>query len=222
MNGLERDGYCIIANVISAAQVTDTLEDLHRLVVVGAGTRNLLELPWCQSLARQLRQHPFIAPALSPNAISVQCTYFEKGKGRNWLVSPHQDLSIPVKDRIEDSRLTRWSQKEGQIFVHAPDPLLQQLLAVRLHLDGCTADNGPLRVVPGSHWYGRLSEAQSKQIRATSQEIECVLSAGDVLLMRPLILHASSKAAVPGHRRVLHFLYGPESPGYNLRWQFAV
>jgi ectoine hydroxylase-related dioxygenase (phytanoyl-CoA dioxygenase family) len=108
--------------------------------------------------------------------------------------------------------------KEGRNYVQAPDSLLAKLLAARLHLDDCGANNGPLRVVPGSHRFGRLTEPRARDLLEAAAEIECVLSAGDVLLMRPLLLHASSKCAVPGHRRVRHFLCGPESPGYGLQW----
>jgi hypothetical protein len=48
------------------------------------------------------------------------------------------------------------------------------------------------------------------------------VGSGGVLLLRPLLLHASSKARSPCHRRVLHFLFGPEVVGYGLRWQHAV
>jgi hypothetical protein len=33
------------------------------------------------------------------------------------------------------------------------------------------------------------------------------------------VTFASSKATFPGRRRVLHFLFGPPSPGYGLRWR---
>lgn len=221
MTMLERDGYCIIRSAISASDISDVLKKLRNLNIERAGSRNLLEHSWCAALAQQIRLHPSISIALPPRPVAVQCTYFDKLKNYNWLVPPHQDLSIPVKTKVNDPVLTGWSRKEGRLFVQAPEHLLQQLLAVRLHLDDCTLKNGPLRVLPGSHRYGRLSLGQTQELR-TSQYVDCVLSAGDALVMRPLLLHGSSKAAIADHRRVLHFLYGPQSPGYNLQWQHAV
>ncbi len=42
---------------------------------------------------------------------------------------------------------------------------------------------------------------------ANHGEITCLAKMGDVLLMRPLALHASSQATEPKNRRVLHFVY---------------
>ena len=36
---------------------------------------------------------------------------------------------------------------------------MKRMLAVRVHLDDCGLENGPVRVLPGSHPNGRLSEA---------------------------------------------------------------
>ena len=219
---LDQDGYALIDDAITEAEVAAVLNHLGTLALAGAGTRNLLDLPWCQALAHQLRAYLALLSVLPLQSIAVQCTYFDKNPDRNWLVSPHQDLAIPVKAKIPHPDLSGWSEKEGQVFVQAPEPLLKQLLAVRLHLDACGPENGPLRVVPGSHRQGRLSDAQIKTLRASSHEITCCLQAGGILLMRPLLIHASSKAVVPTHRRVMHFLFGPMSPGYGLQWQYAV
>ena len=89
--------------------------------------------------------------------VAVQCTYFEKSASRNWLVPIHQDLSIPVARRVDAPGLRGWSQKEGALFVQAPVELLAQLVAVRVHLDACGADDGPLRVLPGSHRLGLVA-----------------------------------------------------------------
>lgn len=84
----------------------------------------------------------------------IQCTYFEKSVSRNWAVPPHQDLSIPVARRLEEAQLGGWSRKEGSVFVQPPVGLLEQLVAVRLHLEACTRADGPLQVLPGSHRSG--------------------------------------------------------------------
>ena len=40
---------------------------------------------------------------------------------------------------------------------------MSRLLTVRLHLDDCGNDNGPLRVVPSSHRRGFLSDTQIQE-----------------------------------------------------------
>jgi ectoine hydroxylase-related dioxygenase (phytanoyl-CoA dioxygenase family) len=219
---LQDDGYIVASAVVDSEQAESIKQATKHAVVAAAGTRNLLELGWCRDLVERIRSHSSIRPSLPQSPVAVQCTFFDKTEERNWLVALHQDLSIPVKERIEDTRLGVWSQKEGQHFVQAPVELLEQLLAVRVHIDDCGLENGPLRVVPGSHRYGRLGDAGARRLRDIQGEVTCAIASGSALLLRPLLLHASSKATSPRHRRVLHFLFGPQVVGYDLRWQHAV
>jgi hypothetical protein len=87
----------------------------------------------------------------------------------------------------------------------------------RLRLARVVSD-GPLRVIPGSHTAGRLSSAAIAEWRDRGPEVVCTASPGDALVMRPLLLHASSPAMVPAHRRVLHVEYACESLPHGLEW----
>jgi ectoine hydroxylase-related dioxygenase (phytanoyl-CoA dioxygenase family) len=53
-------------------------------------------------------------------------------------------------------------------------------------------------------------------------EVICCLNAGDALVMRPLLLHASSPARKPDHRRVIHLEFAPANllPA-GLSWAFG-
>jgi ectoine hydroxylase-related dioxygenase (phytanoyl-CoA dioxygenase family) len=182
----------------------------------------MLRQPWCCDLAKILRNEPKIRSRLPNDAVAVQCTFFDKSEHQNWLVAYHQDLSIPVSERIASTTCSAWSEKEGIIFVQPPVEVLEQLVAVRIHLDGCTDENGPLRVVPGSHMKGRLSAEDAQRYRSTTEEVTCNAPRGSALLMRPLVLHSSSKAKNPRPRRVLHFLFGPPELPLGLRWAMRV
>jgi ectoine hydroxylase-related dioxygenase (phytanoyl-CoA dioxygenase family) len=107
-------------------------------------------------------------------------------------------------------------------FVQPPVSVLADLLAVRVHLDDCRANNGPLRVIPGSHRHGRLTSADARTHRSAAGEIACTARRGTALLMRPLLLHASSKATMDVPRRVLHFVFGPPVLPHGLQWHHAV
>jgi ectoine hydroxylase-related dioxygenase (phytanoyl-CoA dioxygenase family) len=100
------------------------------------------------------------------------------------------------------------------------------MLAVRLHLDRCDRSNGALRVLPGTHLLGKLSGTQVEQEKDAGDEVFVEAEKGDVLLMRPLLLHASSPAENPDHRRVLHIEYtGIELPApldWRLGWAVNV
>lgn len=187
-----------------------------------AGSRNLLEQPWCAALVAPIRRRLGAMGLLSPEAVAVQCTLFRKAIDCNWKVPYHQDLSIPVAERVEHPDLSGWSMKEDGHYVQPPVALLDALLAVRLHLDACCADEGALRVVPGSHRLGRLPAARIAAIDKRDGEVVCTADVGDLVLMRPLLLHASSKAGRPNGRRVLHFLFAPPDPGCGLTWRITV
>jgi len=219
---LDEYGYAVVSAVLSADDAAATAEALQSVPLSGAGTRNLLEYSWCRDLVQRFRADSSLQAVLPPTTVAVQCTLFDKTEDRNWLVALHQDLSIPVEARTDHPSLAGWSQKEGRYFVQAPVGLLDRLLAVRVHIDDCGADNGPLRVVPGSHRHGRLADEAARELRGVLGEVICSVEAGAALLMRPLLLHASSKARAPRRRRVLHFLFGPASLEFGLRWQHAV
>ena len=131
----------------------------------------------------------------------------------------HQDLSIPVARRVESAECSGWSVKEGQVYVQPPTSVIDHLVAVRVHLDDCPVDAGALRVVPGSHAFRRLDVAEAERWRKERGEVVVPVSRGGALVMRPLLLHASSKAIASVSRRVLHFVFGPRSLPFGLEWQ---
>ncbi|QQP96352.1 phytanoyl-CoA dioxygenase family protein [Lysobacter enzymogenes] len=231
LDSLQRDGYAYWPQAFDAHDATALAALRHACEGAAAdsgpdpdaGDRDLLREPWCGELAARLRERLAGAGLLAQDAVAVQCTLFRKSANRNWKVTLHQDLSIPVAARVQDARLSAWSRKQGGHFVQPPAELLERLLAVRLHLDPCGPGDGPLRVVPGSHRHGRLDAAAAAALRASQGETACTAQRGDLLIMRPLLLHASSKATRPqGRRRVLHFLYGPREPGYALHWSVSI
>ena len=183
-----------------------------------AGARHLLAHAWCASLARALRDDTRLSALIPATHVAVQCSYFEKSAACNWLVPQHQDLSIPVACKVETPALRGWSDKDGELYVKAPVEVLEQLIAVRLHLDHCGLEDGPLRLVPGSHLGGRLAPGSAD----TGQSFAAVAKAGDALVMRPLLLHASSKSTGVSRRRVLHFVFGPPALPHGLAWRHAV
>jgi ectoine hydroxylase-related dioxygenase (phytanoyl-CoA dioxygenase family) len=159
---------------------------------------------------------------LPKDAVAVQCTFFDKARDKNWLVPLHQDRSIPVREKVEFAGLSGWSEKDGDIFVQPPAAVLEQLTAVRVHIDPCPVHGGALRVVPGSHRLGLLTEQGADEFRARAGELAIPASQGEALVMKPLILHASSKALSGTRRRVLHFVFGPRTLPLGLEWRHAI
>lgn len=195
------------------------LQPAFTTAVGRGGVRNLLASDHTvQRLARVGPLRDLATAILGPESGAVRALLFDKTPETNWKVVWHQDLSIAVDRHRPAPGYGPWSEKEGVTHVQPPAHILEQMLAVRLHLDDCTSDNGPVRVLPGSHRAGKLRPAAITEWRARGTEVECCVPRGAVLLFRPLLLHASSPAQRPGHRRVLHLEFGPPAPGADLRW----
>lgn len=221
MSRFEADGYVVVPDILTGDECAAFAGQVHLADAAAGGTRCLLAQPWCAQLEARLRAHPALAPYIGGERVAVQCTYFEKSAERNWLVPIHQDLSIPVAGRVGEPALRGWSEKEGTTYVRAPLEVLQQLVAVRLHLDDCVKEDGPLRVVPGSHRHGIIGDDEAIVLRKAGLERVC-LEAGAALVLRPLLLHASSKGSGNGRRRVLHFVFGPRELPFGLSWNAAI
>jgi ectoine hydroxylase-related dioxygenase (phytanoyl-CoA dioxygenase family) len=188
----------------------------------GIGSRGLLAHDWCRALAKNLQTHCALSQLIPSAHIAAQCNYFEKSSANNWLVPYHQDLSIPVAQRIEHPDLLGWSKKEDVWFVQAPLEVLRQMIAIRIHLDDCGENDGALRVLGGTHRLGLIDTAQIPKLKANATEQLCCVPKGGVLALSPLLLHASSKSTGTRLRRVLHLVYGPLELPYGLRWKSAV
>lgn len=144
-----------------------------------------------------------VEPVLGASARPVRSILFDKSPAANWDVTWHQDTTIAVREREDVPAFGPWSIKDGVPHVQPPADVLAQMLTVRVHLDACGPENGPLLVVPGSHLDGILP-TPIDAAACEAKKVACVVGPGGVVLMRTLILHASKKAQQPAHRRVLH------------------
>lgn len=210
---VEKHGFATCEAVVSAAEVEELRAAINRLNEQAGvrkklgvfAVRNLLEeSPEVRELACSPAIRRLIEPVLGAESYAVRGILFDKVQDANWKVPWHQDVTIAVQNRIETDGFGPWSMKADVLHVQPPAAVLEKMLSVRIHLDPCGEANGALRVIPGSHRLGRIAEEQIPSIRATTSEHTCVMGIGDVLLMRPLLLHASSASRVPDHRRVVH------------------
>jgi len=183
------------------------------------GIRNLLNVvPFTRDLANSSVCRSIIEPILGPNARVVRGIYFDKHKDANCKVALHQDLTIAVRERIDVAGYGPWSLKADIHHVQPPVSVLENMLTLRIHLDRADESNGALRVLPGTHTQGRLDPDQIEHWKQHHQPITCSVRRGGALLMRPLLLHSSTTAVNPGHRRVLHFEYSSLGLSSRLRW----
>jgi ectoine hydroxylase-related dioxygenase (phytanoyl-CoA dioxygenase family) len=175
--------------------------------------------PAVLALAEEPRLLKLAAETLGEAARPFRATLFDKSWASNWLVSWHQDTALPMRARHDAPGWSAWSLKGGVIHAHAPARALQRVIALRIHLDDSCSDNGALRVLPGTQALGVLRSAAIGDLAARVSPRECVMEAGGVLTMRPLLVHASSKARSDAPRRVLHIEYAASfhlEPGLDL------
>jgi len=221
---LKRDGFFVVDGVLDEDAVGGLADASQRLVAGGSGygIRNLFtRLPKLRGLIQSRQIRELIDPLLGESAQAVRGILFDKTANANWKVAWHQDLSIPVRERKDVNGFGPWSTKDGVVHVQPPRAILERMLTVRIHLDDCDESNGPLRVLPGSHAQGVLSPAEVEMWRGAVEPVNCCVRRGGAVLMRPLLLHASSSAQLPGHRRVIHVEFAAAKLPGGLEWAIA-
>jgi len=202
-------GFAAIPEVFALKDVEDLVAELNGVALPRsrAGLRHALRCPAITALAKNARLWGFAQEILGREAIPFRATLFDKSPTSNWLVVWHQDTALPLRDRREAPGWGPWSVKEGVIYAHAPASALCDVLALRVHLDDSTEQNGPLRVLPGSHKDGVLSDDAIHELVARVPSVDCTIAKGGILAMRPLLVHSSSKSHSDGSRRVIHIEY---------------
>ncbi len=183
--------------------------------------RNLLQVPVVRELAVSETVKQAIAAFLGRECFAVRGILFNKTPDSNWKVVWHQDRTIAVRERKEAEHFGPWSVKAGVPHVQPPAAVMAKMLAIRLHLDESHDGNGPLRVVPGSHKAGCLSAEQIAAWRERPSVI-CTVPRGGALLMRPLLVHASSSSAKAEPRRVIHLEFAADELPNGLEWHDRV
>jgi hypothetical protein len=74
----------------------------------------------------------------------------------------------------------------------------------------------------GDEWTRRANYICFSGYLSQPHQIMVLRRSGGALILKPLLLHASSKARVAVHRRVLHFVFGPQALPLGLEWPYAI
>jgi hypothetical protein len=222
---LETDGFALLPAVFNANEISAAIAEWNVVCEQNVndpailandgpayGARNLLQLwPRVMELARRPRLAEPLRELLGRKAGVVRALFFDKPPGHTWALPWHKDYSIAVREHLGGDIFTKPTTKAGVPHVMASPELLHAMVTARIHLDAVTAENGPLRVIPGSHRHFEMGRDDPREPVAICCE------AGDVLLMRPLLTHSSghSKTEANLHRRIVHLecAPSPELPG---------
>ncbi len=216
---LEHKGFCILNHVYTQREVKRIKRFIDKALpdANAYGQRRLLQvMPQLKPLllTPNLRH---ILQEIDPNAFLIKAIYFDKTPESNWFVSWHQDVPINVAAKVETAGYDRWTFKEGIHSVCPPVAISQNITSVRIHLDDTDAANGALRVLPGAHKQA-FSHDEIQMISTNSIPYVCEVPAGGIHIMKPLLLHASSKSKSPKRRRVIHLEFASVELDGGLEW----
>jgi hypothetical protein len=202
-------GFEVVLSVLARTEIARIAGALQSETIdrSRAGARHLMHHPVVDRVARDPRLVTIANRFLGASPVPFRATLFDKSADNNWLVVWHQDAALPLRERRDVSGWGPWSVKAGITYAHAPASALSRVVALRLHVDDSGPGNGPLRVLPGTHTRGVMTDTEIAQLARDVQAVDCIAPAGGVVAMSPLVVHASSKAETDHRRRVLHIEY---------------
>lgn len=224
---VKEQGFCILGNVYSEEEIQCILRKIEDVDTSGPAFRKTSNL---FAIRRFLHVVPDVGPVIFTSAIrtiissfgpdyfSVKSIYFDKPGGSNWFVAYHQDLTISVDKRLEREGYVGWTVKEDWFGVQPPVDILENLFTIRIHLDDTDESNGALRVVPGSHLHGVV---RPELMDLSAAEV-CRVGRGGVMIMKPLLLHASGRTMDARNRRVIHIEFSNRALPGGLGWRERV
>ena len=170
----------------------------------------VLELVFNNNLKAVIRQ------LFGTDFFVVKSIYFDKPKASNWFVAYHQDLTISVDKKVELDNFGPWTVKQKQFAVQPPIHYLERIFTLRIHLDDTDAQNGALKVIEKSHLNGIY---RPETIDWTKEaETVCEVKMGGIMIMKPLLLHSSSRTLNNKKRRVIHIEFSDQELPEELKW----
>lgn len=223
---LDEVGFSIVNNIYTEEEIAKMLT-----VIVNANSDKstfrksedlfairqfLIEVPDINKIVFNEKLKNLIAQIFGDMYFVVKSIYFDKPEKSNWYVAYHQDLTISVDKKVELEGFGPWTTKQGQFAVQPPVDILQRNFTIRIHLDDTNCNNGALKVIPQSHL---KSVYRPETIDwKVEKEIICDVKKGGVMLMKPLILHSSSRTTNQQKRRVIHIEFSDSELPNAIQW----
>ena len=223
-------GWTLLEGVFDATAVAEMRNLLHGAFVAADGdesvrrrdaavyaARNVIDVcPDVTSVWRTPALVSLVTRMLGPQCGLVRVLYFDKPPDQTWALPWHKDLMIAIADSQVPGGYSRPRLRAGVFHTEPPLEVLEGMLTLRIHLDNANADNGALEVLSGSHRSGKGTAVGFRREMVTAVP-------GDVLVMRPLLSHASGRSSphTRSHRRILHLEFARSDvlPG-RVRWNW--
>lgn len=225
-NDIEEKGFTVIPDIFSNNEIDTIITNIENTEKNNTSFRKsaglfairhfLNEIPQAQALILNEKLKQIINELFGNDYFIVKSIYFDKPQNSNWFVSYHQDLTISTDKKSEIEGYGPWTTKNNLFAVQPPIAVLQNIYTVRIHLDDTDENNGALKVVPGSH---------NKEIyrpETINWDVEtattCPVTKGGIMIMKPLLLHSSSRTTNGNQRRVIHIEFASTKLAEPLNW----
>lgn len=220
------DGFAIIEGIYSHSEADALIslidgasgdrETFRRSSHLFAIRQFLKEIPEAVPAIFNGKLRALIANHLGPRYFPVKSIYFDKPAGSNWFVAYHQDLTISVDKKISHDGYSSWTVKQNLFAVQPPLAVLENIVTLRTHLDDTDENNGALNVLKGSHLKG-IRRPENTDVTKESEHC-CRVTKGGLMLMKPLLMHASHRSSNGRRRRVIHIEFSDTELPAGLQW----
>ena len=225
-NNIEKIGFIVINDVFSNKEIDDivkAIEDVESSNTTFRKSKDLFairqffkEVPAVIPFVFHQKLNHLINELFGAGYFHVKSIFFDKPGSSNWFVSYHQDLTISVKERFNLEGFKQWSVKQDQYAVQPPLDILENCFTIRIHLDDTNENNGALRVIEGSHRKGIYRPEEIDWSKES--EFTCNVGKGGIMIMKPLLLHASSRTVNNNRRRIIHIEFCNKELPDPLKW----
>jgi ectoine hydroxylase-related dioxygenase (phytanoyl-CoA dioxygenase family) len=206
-----------INSILQIISQVDTSKPTFRKTADLFAVRQFIkEVPETKALIFNDRLLSIISQLFGDNYFLTKSIYFDKPEGSNWFVAYHQDLTISVDKKLDVEGFGPWTTKQNQFAVQPPLEILENSFTIRIHLDDTDENNGALKIIPKSHLKG-IYRPETIDWTVETETI-CKVKKGGIMIMRPLLLHASNRTTNNNKRRVIHLEWSNRSLPDTLQW----
>lgn len=223
---MEQKGFCIINGIYSSDEIQSIITLIDTLNTSKPTFRKsedlfairqfIKELPEIKKLVFNENLQSAINTIAGNDYFIVKSIYFDKPEKSNWFVAYHQDLTISIDKKIEMEGFNFWTSKHEQYAVQPPTSLLENIFAIRIHLDDTDEENGALKIIEGSH-LKQICRPETIDWKS-EKETFCNVEQGGIMLMKPLLLHGSNRTTNQKRRRVIHIEFSNTVLPEGINW----
>jgi ectoine hydroxylase-related dioxygenase (phytanoyl-CoA dioxygenase family) len=229
LNEVNSEGFTIIEKVYSDHEIEKIISEIEKVTNIENENSTFRksedlfairqfhkEIPETMNYIFNQNLREIIKSNFGVDFFITKSIYFDKPEKSNWFVAYHQDLTISVDRKVEVDNFENWTTKQKQFAVQPPKEILEQNFTIRIHIDKTTKDNGALKVLNKSHKKG-IVRIDAIEVENETETI-CEVEKGGIMIMRPLLFHASNKTTNNERRRVIHIEFSNQNLPKELKW----